>query len=79
LRTCFTTSFCAKRRQDTTEIEGSCFSNESDSSTKPALKEVFLSGAYDNDPKILVSTALGVDGGNLTDAMEFGNTRRLMD
>jgi hypothetical protein len=44
-----------------------------------STEEIFLSGAYDDDPKILVSTALGVDGGKLTDAMEFGNARRLMD
>jgi hypothetical protein len=48
-------------------------------SHRGSTEEVFLSGAYDNDPKILVSTALGVDGGKLTDAMEFGNARRLMD
>jgi len=48
-------------------------------SHRGSTEEVFLSGAYDNDPKILVSTALGVDGGKLTHAMEFGNARRLMD
>lgn len=44
-----------------------------------STEEVFLSGAYDDDPKILISTVLGVDGGKLTDAMEVGNSRRLMD
>ena len=48
-------------------------------SHRGSAEEVFLSGAYDDHPKILVSTALGADGGKLTDAMEFGNARRLMD
>jgi hypothetical protein len=48
-------------------------------SHRGSTEEIFLSGAYDDYPKILVSTALGVDGGKLTDAMEFGNARRLMD
>jgi hypothetical protein len=48
-------------------------------SHRGSTEEVFLSGAYDADPKILISTALGVDGGKLTDAMELGNARRLMD
>jgi hypothetical protein len=48
-------------------------------SHRGSTEEVFLSGVYDNDPKILVSTALGVDGGKLTDAMEIGNARRLID
>ena len=48
-------------------------------SHRGSTEDVFLSGVYDDDPKILVSTALGVDGGKLTDAMEFGNARRLMD
>jgi GR25 family glycosyltransferase involved in LPS biosynthesis len=48
-------------------------------SHRGSTEEVFLSGAYDDDPKILVSTALGVDGGKLTDAMELGNAARLMD
>ena len=42
-------------------------------------ESAFASGAFDDEPKILVSTALGTDGGKLTDAMEFGNARRLMD
>src|SRR5262249_18705877 len=48
-------------------------------SHRGSTEEVFLSGAYDRDPKILVSTALGLDGGKLTGAMELGNARRLMD
>jgi hypothetical protein len=48
-------------------------------SHRGSTEEVFLSGAYDNNPKILVSTALGLDGGKLTEAMEFGNARRLLD
>jgi hypothetical protein len=48
-------------------------------SHRGSTEEVFLSGAYDKDPKILVSTVLGVDGGKLTNAMEFGNAQRLMD
>ena len=48
-------------------------------SHRGSTEEVFLSGAYDDDPKILVSTALGLDGAKLTNAMEFGNAHRLMD
>jgi hypothetical protein len=48
-------------------------------SHRGSTEEVFLSGAYDDHPKILVSTALGLDGGKLTAAMEFGNARRLLD
>ena len=48
-------------------------------SHRGSTEEVFLSGAYNDNPKILLSTALGLDGGKLTDAMEFGNARRLMD
>jgi hypothetical protein len=48
-------------------------------SHRGSTEEVFLFGAYNDNPKILLSTALGVDGGKLTDAMELGNARRLMD
>ena len=48
-------------------------------SHRGSTEDVFLSQAYDDNPNILLSTALGVDGGKLTDAMEFGNARRLMD
>src|SRR5262249_1322391 len=48
-------------------------------SHRGSTEEVFLSGAYDDHPKILVSTALGVDGGKLTNAMEVGNAQRLRD
>jgi hypothetical protein len=48
-------------------------------SHRGSTEEVFLSGAYDDHPKILISTAVGSDGGKLTDAMEFGNARRLLD
>jgi len=48
-------------------------------SHRGSTEENFSSGAYDDNPKILVSTVLGVDGGKLTDAMEFGNARRLLD
>src|SRR5262249_53517750 len=48
-------------------------------SHRGSTEDVFQSGTYDDNPKILVSTALGVVGGELTDAMEFGNCRRLMD
>ena len=42
-------------------------------------ESAFASGAFDDEPKILVSTALGTDGGKLTDAMEIGNARHLID
>jgi hypothetical protein len=48
-------------------------------SHRGSTEGVFLSGAHDDHLKILVSTALGLDGGKLTDAMELGNARRLMD
>ena len=48
-------------------------------SHRGSTEEVFLSGAYDDNPKILISTALGVDGGKLTGVMELGNAQRLMD
>jgi GR25 family glycosyltransferase involved in LPS biosynthesis len=48
-------------------------------SHRGSTEEVFLAGAYDDDPKILVSTVLGLDGGQLTNAMEIGNSQRLLD
>jgi len=48
-------------------------------SHRGSTEEVFLSRAFDDDPKILLSTALGVDASALTNAMELGNARRLRD
>ena len=48
-------------------------------SHRGSTEEDFATGAFDANPRILISTALGRDGAKLTDAMEFGNGRRLMD
>jgi len=44
-----------------------------------ATEEVYASGKYDNDPRILVSTAMGAARKPLTRAMEIGNFHRLVD
>jgi len=43
-----------------------------------AAEELYLTGKYDDDPRILVSTVLGRSGSPLTQAMEVGNFHRLM-
>ena len=42
-------------------------------------ESAFESGAYDDDPRILISTAMGGVNRPLTRAMEIGNFHRLMD
>ncbi|MDZ4731671.1 MAG: glycosyltransferase family 25 protein [Xanthomonadales bacterium] len=44
-----------------------------------ASEEVYASGKYDNDPRMLISTALGFSDQPLTRAMEKGNFHRLID
>lgn len=48
-------------------------------SHRGASEEVYASGKYDHDPRILVSTALGFSNRPLSRAMEKGNFHRLMD
>jgi GR25 family glycosyltransferase involved in LPS biosynthesis len=44
-----------------------------------ATEDVYASGRYDDDPRILVSTAMGAARKPLTRAMEIGNFHRLLD
>jgi len=44
-----------------------------------ADESVYASGKWDHEPYMVVSTAMGVVNGKLTQAMESGNFRRLMD
>jgi len=48
-------------------------------SHRGSTESAFESGAYDDDPRILVSTAMGGINRPLTRAMEIGNFHRLMD
>jgi hypothetical protein len=43
-----------------------------------ADEAVYAAGQWDENPRILVSTALGAMNGNLTRAMERGNFHRLI-
>jgi hypothetical protein len=44
-----------------------------------ASEEVYASGKYDHDPRILISSAMGSTAKPLTRAMEKGNFQRLME
>jgi GR25 family glycosyltransferase involved in LPS biosynthesis len=48
-------------------------------SHRGASEEVYASGKYDNDPRMLISTAMGAVDRPLTRAMEVGNFQRLVD
>jgi hypothetical protein len=47
-------------------------------SHRGAAEEVYASGQYDHDPRILISTAVGASNRVLTRAMEIGNFHRLV-
>ncbi len=48
-------------------------------SHRGASEEVYAGGQYDDDPRMLISTALGAANGPLTRAMEVGNFHRMLD
>jgi len=48
-------------------------------SHRGASEEVYAGGQYDDDPRILISTAMGASNRPLTRAMEIGNFHRLVD
>ncbi|HKX56411.1 MAG TPA: phytanoyl-CoA dioxygenase family protein, partial [Xanthomonadales bacterium] len=48
-------------------------------SHRGASEEVYASGKYDDDPRMLISTAMGAVDRPLTRAMEVGNFQRLVD
>ncbi len=68
------------RRVDSPEIAiGDVVVMDIRMSHRGASEEQYLSGLYDDNPRILISTAVGVTSKPLTRAMEIGNFHRLQD